>query len=351
MLAIASIVLVISMGWRFSGYLNQAAEGTLTKDILLLIMVYRLPGFLELIIPISFFLAIMLAYGRFYADSEMIVLESFGMSPARLLMITLMLALVVMFFTAALSLWLKPSGEEQAEALFTDQRNLTEFDLLAAGRFQTLHSGKRVTYAEEVDAERLDGIFINEYKESDLQGAKDVATVKAESGATIVDANGSRFLVLTDGTRYEGKPGDKDFQVIEYEEYGQFIEKEEAELRRRRRTAIPTLDLIEDLTPRNLSELHWRLALILMVPIIAVMAIPLSKVNPRQGRFTRLLPGMILCFLYVVSLSAARSALEKGQIPLEAGLWWVHGIYLAVVLCLYKLEWFRDLFTPENYIP
>jgi lipopolysaccharide export system permease protein len=156
---------------------------------------------------------------------------------------------------------------------------------------------------------------------------------------------------LTDGTRYEGKPGDKDFQVIEYEEYGQFIEKEEAELRRRRRTAIPTLDLIEDLTPRNLSELHWRLALILMVPIIAVMAIPLSKVNPRQGRFTRLLPGMILCFLYVVSLSAARSALEKGQIPLEAGLWWVHGLYLAVVLCLYKLEWFRDLFTPENYFP
>ena len=87
------------------------------------------------------------------------------------------------------------------------------------------------------------------------------------------DADGSRFLVLTDGTRYEGKPGDKDFQVIEYEEYGQFIEKEEAELRRRRRTAIPTLDLIEDLTPRNLSELHWRLALILMVWITCTINI------------------------------------------------------------------------------
>ncbi|MEX1237192.1 MAG: LptF/LptG family permease, partial [Pseudomonadales bacterium] len=71
MLAVAGVVLVISMGWRFSGYLSEAASGLITRDVLFLVMAYRLPGFLELIIPISFFLAIMLAYGRLYADSEM----------------------------------------------------------------------------------------------------------------------------------------------------------------------------------------------------------------------------------------------------------------------------------------
>ena len=219
MLAVASIVLVISMGWRFSGYLNQAASGTLTKDILFLIMAYRLPGFLELIVPISFFLAIMLAYGRLYVDSEMVILESCGMSPARLMVMTLNLSLVVMVLTGAISLWLKPAGEEKAEALFADQRKLTELDMLGPGRFQILRSGERVTYAERIDDDgNLTEVFINEYRNSKSHGIKEVVTLQAESGTTMVDANGTRFLVLKDGTRYSGEPGSRDYQVIEYEE-------------------------------------------------------------------------------------------------------------------------------------
>ena len=349
MLAVAGIVLVISMGWRFSGYLNEAATGTLTKDILFLIMAYRLPGFLELIVPISFFLAIMLAYGRLYVDSEMVILECCGMSPSRLIVMTLQLSTLVMIVTAAISLWLKPTCEEKVETLFAAQRDLTEIDMLGPGRFQTLRSGERVTYAEEIDDEgNLTEVFINEYKDGSKLGVKDVITLQAANGATRVDASGTRFLVLKDGTRYSGKPGSKNYQVIEYEEYGQFIEKEQSAARNRRRSAIATLDLIEDQTPRNLSELHWRISVILMIPIIAVMAIPLSKVNPRQGRFTRLVPGMTLCFLYVVMLSAARSAMEKGQVPAVLGLWWVHGIYLTIIVCLYNLHWFQRRFVTRN---
>ncbi|MBD3648863.1 MAG: LPS export ABC transporter permease LptF [Pseudomonadales bacterium] len=350
MLAVAGIVLVISMGWRFSGYLNEAAQGSITKDILFLVMAYRLPGFLELIVPVSFFLAIMLVYGRLHVDSEMIVLESCGMSPIRLIMMTLSLAAVVMVVTAAITLWLKPAGEEQVDNLFRDQRKLTEFDTLAPGRFQTLRSGKRVTYTEDLDDRgHLSGVFINEYKQSNYYGPKDVITVVADSGSTQVDANGNRFLVLRDGTRYSGQPGEHDYQVIEYEEYGQLIEKERADWRAKRRTGISTRDLIEDPTPRNLSELHWRVSVIFMVPIIAVLAVPLSRVNPRQGRFTRLVPGMIICFLYVVVLSTGRSALEKEQIPVDYGLWWVHVLFIVVAVVLYRLEWLVSRFQQLVY--
>ena len=147
-LVVTSVVLVIALGWRFSGYLNEAARGTLTKDVLFLIMAFRLPGFLELIIPVSFFLAIMLSYGRLYVDSEMIVLEACGMSQTRLVLMTLGMAALVMLLTAAISLWAKPYGERKVEQLFQGQMNLTEFDTLAPGRFQTLRSGKRVTYTE-----------------------------------------------------------------------------------------------------------------------------------------------------------------------------------------------------------
>ncbi len=346
MFAVAGIVTVISVGWRFSDYLADAANGFLTRDIIFLVMAYRLPGFLELILPISFFLAIMLAYGRLYVDSEMVILQACGMSTGRLIYITLLLSLFVLALTAAMTLWLKPTGESEVEKLLNSQQNMTEFDTLIPGRFQTLKSGDRVTYTERLgDDGRLNNLFISEIEAGRFNyGPKDSITVVAKTGESMIDANGNRFLVMRDGRRYNGEPGFRDFRVIEYEEYGQLIELREDKDPYERRTAIPTLDLIDSDSAMGISELQWRLAVILMVPVIALMAIPLARVNPRQGRFTRLLPGMFCCFLYVVILSAGRAALEKGQIPIGVGLWWVHGMFLVLVILLFNGEWFARPF-------
>ena len=245
-----------------------------------------------------------------------------------------------MLLTAMFSLWLKPAGEAEVEMLFADQRNLTEFDMLAPGRFQNLRSGKRVTYAEDIeDQGTMRGVFINETEGSDTRfDVTKSVTVKAQSGETLIDSGGNRFLVLKNGTRVTGRPGKLDFQTIEYEEYGQLIQKEQAEQRRRKRTAISTSTLLDEPTLRNVSEFHWRISIVLAVPLIGLMAIPLSKVNARQGRLSRLVPGMLLCFLYIVGLSAARSALERGQTPESAGLWWGHGIAICIVVGLYYLD-------------
>jgi lipopolysaccharide export system permease protein len=340
MLTVTAIVLVISMGWRFSGYLNEAANGTLSKDVLFYLIVFRIPRFLELIIPVSFFLSIMLVYGRMYVDSEMVVLESCGLSPLRLAGITLSLSLVVMFLAGGVTLWLKPISEGSVEELFAGQRNLTEFDTLAPGRFQKLRSGKRVTYVEDfTDEGKLSKVFINEYKESNFYGPKDVNTVVSETGETQVDENGNRFLVLNDGYRYSGAPGQKSYQVVRYEEYGQRIEKEVAEKRRPRNSSFDMAELMASSEPKDVAEWQWRVSMIIMIPIIALMALPLSKVNPRQGRFTRLVPGMILCFLYVIALSSVRSSLGRGNLPADVGIWWVHGIFVVVIGFLYRLDW------------
>lgn len=345
MLAVTVIVLVISMGWRFSGYLDEAASGTLTKDILFLVMAYRLPGFLELIIPISFFLSVMLVYGRFHVDSEMIVLQSCGMGTTHLVGLTLLLSAFVIVLTASVTLWLKPAGEREVERLFINQQNLTEFDTLVPGRFQSLSTGQRVTYTEKLSTSgELSGVFMNEYRDRGF-GLQEVITVVARSGRSEVDAAGDRFLVLKDGARYQGQPGNEDYRVATFEEYGQLVEKFERKTQYHRRTAVPTGDLLLDRTPANLSEFHWRIGMILMVPIIAIMAVPLSKVNPRQGRYNRLVPGMVFCFLYVISMSSARAAIEKGQIPAALGLWWIHAFVLIQVLVLFKLEWFARKFT------
>ena len=340
MFAVASIVLVISLGWRFSGYLDQAAAGLMAKEVLFALMGYRLPGFLELIIPVSFFLSIMLVYGRLHVDNEMVVLQSCGLSPAKLMGLTLLMSVLVMLMTAAITLWLKPLGERQVELLLQGQKNLTEFDTLVPGRFQTISSGKRVTYTEGISGEgELTKVFINDYQEFHKDNTpRDAVTVIANSGKTQVDSDGRRFLVLRDGNRYQGKPGNRNYQIISYEEYGQRVEKGTFISKKKRSAAIQTSELIgaEDLM--SMSELHWRLSVVLMIPVIALLAIPLAKVNPRQGRFTRLVPAMILCFLYIVTLTSGRSGLEKGDLPIALGLWWVHGIFIVITILAFQWE-------------
>jgi len=343
MFAVAGIVLVISMGWRFSGYLETAARGLMSSGVLFAVMLYRLPGFLELILPVSFFLSIMLVHGRMHVDSEMIVLQACGMSTWRLIQMTLLTALVVMMMTAMISLWLKPMGEQRVETLLGDQKNLTEFDTLVPGRFQMLASGKRVTYSEVIsDGGELARIFINDYKEAAGNEPREAVTIVADSGETQVVGDGRRFLVLNNGRRYQGKPGEKNYQSIEYEEYGQLVVSGAIIKAKKRRAAIPTSVLFGATDANAVSELHWRIGVVLLIPIIALLAIPLARVNPRQGRFTRLVPAMILCFVYILALSGARTALEKGDLPLYLGLWWIHGIALGTTFLMYRLDWIDE---------
>jgi lipopolysaccharide export system permease protein len=313
---------------------------------LFLLITYRIPKFLELIIPISFFLSLMLVYGRMHVDSEMVVLEACGMSPFRIVRITLALSLVVMFMNGLVTLWLKPVSESRVENLFASQRNLTEFDTLAPGRFQTLRSGKRVTYTEDfTDTGQLAKVFMNEYKETNFYGAKDVITLVSETGETQVDENNNRFLVLRDGYRFSGKPGENNYQVMQFEEYGQLMDKEDAAVRAVKEVSKTTLELSRSSDIKDIAEFQWRISIILIIPVIALMAIPLSRVNPRQGRFTRLVPGMSLCFFYVVALSGARSSVARGNMPADLGLWWVHGLFIVITFLVFQMDHFGALVT------
>jgi lipopolysaccharide export system permease protein len=339
LIAVATLILVIAVAWRFNGYLAEAARGDLTPDVLFPLIFFKLPGFLELVLPVSFFLALMLTYGRLHADSEMVVLEMSGFSSFQLIRLTLVLAIGVAILSAGLSLWLKPISEARVEALFESQQNNTEFATLAPGRFQALRTGSRVTYSEDIiDGKLLQGVFITEIASSDP--SKTVTTV-AEQGRSVLDANNNRFLVLENGSRYRGQAGQADYQVVQFEEFGQLLPERNTTLGERRRSALTLTELLTETDKRSVSELHWRLAMIIIVPVIALMAIPLSKVNPRQGRFNRLIPGLIICLVYIMTLGAARSALEKGTIPIEFGLWWIHGAAIILVAGLYRWNRFR----------
>jgi len=339
--AVSAVLLVIIMSGRFIKYLAQAAQGLLDPGVLLMIMGFRLPGFLQLILPLGLFLGILLAYGRLYLDSEMTVLSATGMSQQRLLAYSLAPAALVAALVGWLSLGLAPQGVAQVERILNQQDSLTEFDTLVPGRFQTLRDGTRVTYTRELSADRteLGGVFISETNLSRDSGEdRGVSVLVAETGRQEIQADGSRYLILENGYRYDGNPGQANYRLIQYDTYGVLLPKPQVSVEVSEREAMSTRELLGSDNIRHQSELQWRLSLPLLVFIVTLLAVPLSRVNPRQGRFLKLLPAILLYMAYLALLIAARGALDKGRIPMGLGLWWVHGIFLAIGLLLLYWE-------------
>jgi len=338
--AVSAVLLVIIMSGRFIKYLAQAAQGVLDPSVLLMIMAYRIPGFLQLILPLGLFLGVLLAYGRLYLESEMTVLTATGMSEQRLLSYTLAPALLVALICAWLSFFLTPQGVQNVAQILNEQDALTEFDTLVPGRFQSMRGGSRVTYTQELSSGRdeLQGIFISEKDENRKAKGEDsaITVLVAKTGRQELQADGSRYLILEDGYRYDGTPGEADYRVIQYDTYGVLLPKPMVDVKVGARETMSSTALIGHPDVKMQSELQWRLSFPLLVLVVTLIAVPLSRVNPRQGRFLKLLPAILLYMAYLSLLVAARGALDKGTLPISVGLWPVHILFLLIgVLLVY----------------
>ena len=160
----------------------------------------------------------------------------------------------------------------------------------------------------------------------------------AEKGHQDIRPDGSRYLILENGYRYDGNPGEADYRVIQYDTYGVLLAKPDVSDEVTDRDAMSTRDLLSKSDVRAHAELQWRFSLPLLVFIVTLMAVPLSRVNPRQGRFLKLIPAILLYMAYLTILIAARGALEKGKLSPSLGLWWVHLLFLLIGLGLMYWE-------------
>lgn len=337
MSAVTLVLLMILMSGRLIRQLASAAAGEISLDIVFFTLLLRLPSFLEMILPLALFVSILLAYGRMYADNEMAVLTATGFSDRRLMAYTFGPALAVMLVVASFSLYLSPAGAQKMEAVYERASQLTEFELLAPGRFQSMKKGSRVTYTESLteDKTQMNRVFISDGD----------SLLVAEKGTQYVsDETGSRFLELHKGHRYDWQPGSLEFQSLSFEKYGVKIADEPEERKKLRKEAVPTLDLFGSEENQHQAQLQWRFSVVIMVPILTLLAVPLAKVNPRQGRYARLAPAILLFLIYISLLIAMRGMIGKGTLNPDIGIWPLHVIYLLIAVTLVSWSSLKGLF-------
>ena len=330
------VLFAVAVGGRFIGYLQEAAAGKFAASDLVAIMALRLPGFVQLIAPFAFHIAVLLTVGRLHAEQEMAVLRSSGAGTWQLLAWILPSATLLAVGVGALSLWITPDRNAALDRFLIELRAQATFDRMSVGTFNAFGRGQRTLYAETVsdDGQTLGGVFIFERGKGES-----LVTIWAEQASRHVDERtGSQFLVLGDGVRHSQEPVSDPSrrteglrrQVIEFSALSQKIDTDVAASRRVKPEALPSATLWHRADAAAAAELHWRLALPAFTLISALIAMGLAPVKPRQGRFGRVLPSMAMLVAYYLALLANQNAVLSGHLPAVAGLWPAHALFAAI---------------------
>ena len=324
--ATSFILLAVVVLGRFLKYLAQASQGEIDPGVLIVLMSYRIPEFIQLILPLALLMSILLAYGRMYADNEMTVLSACGLSRRRLLGITLISSTLVAITVGLLSLMLTPLGLVNTDSLLEAQKDLNEFDIMVPGLFQNISRGERTTYTEAIEDEEMQNVFMHESS----TGRVTVASTAVPSE----DEEGARFVLFNDGSVAEND--EQGYVLTQFGQMGVRIPAREISINESvEERSMATGALWRSREPAHLAELQWRISLILLIPVLTLMAVPLSRVSPRQGRFAKLVPAVLLYIVYFGLLLVSRDLTASGDIPMMLGQWWVHVVFLLLGWALF----------------
>lgn len=327
---------MIFLSQQLVRYLGQAAAGKVPASMLLQLLGLQIPHLLAILLPLSLFLAILVAYGRLYVDNEMVVLSTAGIAPKLLFRPIFALGFGISVLVGVLVLVWEANINIQIEKTLQKAKNAVVIEFMQPGRFRESSDKRTIYYAQEVsrDRQNLRGIFMAEAM-TDAKNANTWSILTAESGGLVADQT-SQYLVLRQGRRYLGAPGHRDYRILEFDSY--YIRlREHSAVMPSKEELLSTLALLK--APSDQvglkAEFHWRLALPISVLVLVCLAFPLSHIHPREGRYARLLPAILIYLFYINFLLVGKSALATGKVPEILGLWWVHAIFLLFAAFLF----------------
>ncbi|MBI5625827.1 MAG: LPS export ABC transporter permease LptF [Nitrosomonadales bacterium] len=331
--------------------LSEAVSGYIAVEGVLALIGFSAMNYLPVLISVSLFLSILLTLSRCYRDSEMVVWFSSGVGLIRWIRPVLWYVLPVVALIALLSLVLSPWAMQKADEFKSKLESRDDVTAASPGVFRESKQSGRVFFIDNVNANsnQVGNIFVQSEQNGKL------GTMVAQQGLQETMPNGDRFLVLLNGTRYEGKPGQRDYNVVEFGRYAIRIDAVPIKQAEPHLRTMSTLELLNNRTSWNVSELHWRAGLPISALILSLLAVPLSFVNPRAGRSLNLILAIVLYMLYsnMISLSNAWVAQEK--VSPGIGLFGIHTAMLALTTLMFyrrmTLFSFRRVFAKKHASP
>jgi lipopolysaccharide export system permease protein len=326
-ITVTGVLVVIYSSFLFAKVLLQAANNQFSQGVVLSLLGLASLQNLTQLLPIGLFLAIVLAIGRFYHDSEMAAMQSCGFGIRRVCRPVVALTVLVVALLGWMAFWISPQAVQEAHDVRMQAMREARFSSLEPQRFRPLAGGDIVFYAERIDA---NGMLFNVFVQRRV-GDK-VEVVVAERAEQRGAGDAQQTFILYNGERYEGIPGSAEFRIVTFGEHGLPVTLPALEASGARIDAKPTALLLSSDDPKDSAEFQKRLSAPLMTFVLAILAVPLARLRPRQGRYANMGLALLAFFIYVLATRLAGVWVERATIPSALGVWWVHVLAMGVAL-------------------
>ncbi len=339
--ATSLVLMLIFFTNRLAHYLNDAASGKLTVGAVMMVMSLQVPYLLGFLLPLALFLGIMLSFGRLYVDHEMVVLSACGVSKARLVGMVTLIALFVTLVVGWLTLELEPDIFRYRTQIVVRSVVTMTLKKVIPGRFQKLGDDTRVLYVGKVSTgeKKYQDIFVAVRSKVENNSTRPYKwnILTASKVAETAAPNEGTYFAFADGNNYSGIAGQKNFNVVNFDK--QFVRQPPVPIvsYEGRYSLLSNTELLKlYFTDRHAeAELQWRITWTLSTLILALLAIPLAEVDPRKGKFSQLLPAILIYVVFLNMMFVGKSWVQDGKVSTWLGMWWIDALLLILTGFLY----------------
>ena len=341
-LAITFIIGLIVFGNQFILTVQESISFGIPIKELMPLIGFNMLRDIPIILTLSLFLSIIITISQLYKNSEAVVMNSIGLGDRAFMNLIKPIVFFTFIIIFYLSIFAVPWAKQQKSYAEDETVNASEFSFITEGKFESFKNGEIVFYASEstvtdiAGEQNMEEIFI--YALDD----ESPVVVLASNAKKYTDVkNDSIYLRLQDGTRYEGLPGDKNINILNFEKYDleivsgdiqksivSFSEIEEKN----------TIDLLREGGVIANAEIQWRISQPISVLILSIFGIFLGKSSPRTGKGINLIVGLVIFMLYNNALLVAKSAIESGQLSPLIGMWSIHLLLLLILIIFYQFR-------------
>lgn len=279
-LTICSVLVFIFGCYMSARYLADAVSGQLPGSIVFILILLRITVALEVLLPLTLYLSVIIALGRLYKDSEMTALSACGVSGLRLLRPVFFLSVIIAVFVSGLSLYVRPWAYHQFFLLREKARSNFDLTRVKGGNFYAIDNGHRVIFADDVDPQqnRAKRVFIQTKDEDTLQ------VIFARQARQLDEKiSGKQILVFTDGYLYEFSNSGEEGRIVQFDQSAMPVEPVKNIKLKSRVKAISTAKLVRSNSPEEIAELQWRLSVPVSTILLALLGVPLSHSSPPPG--------------------------------------------------------------------
>jgi lipopolysaccharide export system permease protein len=366
-LSLFVILTAVFLCQSFVQILTRATKGDIPASLVTQVLMLSIPNMSVFMLPLTVFLAVLITHARLSGDSEMVVMRSFGVSPLRNLTISFVVALVTAAVALFNSMYLLPMSMQKQANLLDDAKENASYFALDSGKFIKLGGGtsRVVAYVDELTKGegKIDLSYDKNDKDKKDDGHSDELrrmkniylffrgndryppTYAVASGGNIAkDKDGIMWFIITNGKSYTGPNNNEQYAITNFDEYRFWISESNDEAKAVKPSVKNSTELIANGDRASQAELQWRISVAVAIPVLTLIVVPLGGVKPRQGKFTKLLPALLIFGSYFLFCGALKNLVDRGSFPVYPGLYLVPVLFLlffAIPLNLVETQWYR----------